>query len=127
MGNRGNNKRGYEAAGISGHDARGSQYRWTILGNSHLKLYLYRFTGKGWSTGTDYPIWFISAGLAKWYVEGTAQALDAFSDGDAWMLLIGNHPRTERTAHPTERVFSHPAHNGFPPLATGEPMATTTN
>jgi hypothetical protein len=91
--NRGNNKPGYEAVGlpeeIRDRNAGGSQYRWTILGNSHLKLYLYRFTGHGWSTGTDYPKWFISAGLAKWYGEGTAKALEAFPDGDAWMLLIG--------------------------------------
>jgi len=73
---------------ISGHDARGSQHRWTILGNNHFKLYLYHFTGDTWGTGTDYPKWFISTGLAKWYAEETAQALEAFPDGEAWMLLI---------------------------------------
>jgi hypothetical protein len=47
---------------ISGHDARGSQYRWTILGNSHCKLYLCHFTGDTWGTGTDYRKWFIFNG-----------------------------------------------------------------
>jgi len=63
--------------------------RWTIFGNHHFTLHLYRFIGDGWRRANDYPKQFISVGLVKAYVEETANELAAFPDLVGWMLLIG--------------------------------------
>jgi hypothetical protein len=74
---------------IGGRDPRASRFRWTILGNHHFKLYLYRFVGDGWSAGPGYPQWFISAGLAKSSKGEAAKTVYSFPNGTAWMLQIG--------------------------------------
>jgi len=74
---------------IGGHNLRASRHRWTIFGNHHFKLYLYRFIGDGGSGGNDYPRRFISVSLVKSNGEETAQEPEAFPDPAVWMLLIG--------------------------------------
>jgi len=63
--------------------------RWTIFGNHHFTLHLYRFIGDGWRRANDYPKQFISVGLVKPYVEEAANEFEVFPDLVGWMLLIG--------------------------------------
>lgn len=73
---------------IGDSNPRASRYRWTIFGNHHFKLYLYRFIGDRGSGDHDYPRRFISVALVKSCVEEAAKELEAFPNLAAWTLLI---------------------------------------
>ena len=85
---------------IGGTNSRAGRYRWTIFGNHHFKLYLYRFIGDRGSGDDDYPGRFISVGLVKSYVEETAKDLEAFPNLAAWMLLIGKASQDRENSPP---------------------------
>jgi hypothetical protein len=76
-------------------------YRWTIFGNKRFNVYLDHFVGEHWSGNLhSYPDHFISVGLAESYPTETRNALNAFANRAAWMVLIGESSLgVHNTAH----------------------------